>query len=308
VDCSPFESAAIAAYPSKAAWDAESAELVRTMLDRWHLRALRPIGEGFAAATLQVLTESGHSAVLKVGFPHPEGIWEAVAVEASGPSLAPRVLRQDPWTWSMLLSEVAPGTTLASLPVDEALRVGGELMNRLARVDPPDGMPTLVDSVAQFVAGARDRRASQSALLRELGSTASVNLGFELADALDGIPRETSLVHGDLNPSNILLDATCGWLVIDPKPMIGDPAYDAWPLIGQVGGAHSRELGGAEIVRRIRRLSEQTGLPDQRVREWCVVRAALSLTWYVDDHLVRHAEREAAALETLVDVLGGAHD
>ncbi len=63
---------------------------------------------------LQVTTADGTSAVLKVGFPHFEGVWEAVGLERWGPDLAPEVLRQDPWTWSLLLEQLRPGTQLVN--------------------------------------------------------------------------------------------------------------------------------------------------------------------------------------------------
>lgn len=46
-------------------------------------------------------------------------------------------------------------------------------------------------------------------------------------------PRE-GLAHGDFNPGNILRDdsgGAAGWIAIDPKAVIGDLAWDPWPLI-----------------------------------------------------------------------------
>ncbi len=273
------------------------------MLDRWHLRALQPLGEGFAAAAMEVITADGARGVLKVGFPHPEATWEAVALDAMGPSLAPEVLREDPWTWSMLLSEVFPGTSLDLLPVDDALEVASGLILRLRTVDPPPGMPTLVDSVREFVTGANDRRDSQRARLADLGATGRVDAAFDLAAALCERPSDESFVHGDLNPSNVLFDHRRGWLAIDPKPMRGDAAYDAWPFIRQLGQTHASDLSATEVSRRIRIVAGITGIPERRLIEWSTVRAALSLTWYLDDRLARQAEREASMLETVSAVL-----
>ena len=55
-------------------------------------------------------------------------------------------------------------------------------------------------------------------LLRELPSSASRRV----------------LLHGDFNPGNVLSCGDGRWAAIDPKPMIGDPAYDPWPLLDQV--------------------------------------------------------------------------
>ena len=41
------------------------------------------------------------------------------------------------------------------------------------------------------------------------------------------------LLHGDLNPTNVLAAEREPWLAIDPKPMVGDPAYDGPRLVTQ---------------------------------------------------------------------------
>src|SRR6187431_1984556 len=125
MDCVAFEVAAIEAYPTRSRWDASAAEIVQTMLDRWHLEPGDAYVGGEAASVLRVTTSDGRPAVLKVGFPHPEAVGEAIALEAWGPQLCPRVLRQDPWTWSLLLERVESGIPLSrlDLSVTEALAV-----------------------------------------------------------------------------------------------------------------------------------------------------------------------------------------
>ncbi|HKA75114.1 MAG TPA: aminoglycoside phosphotransferase family protein [Xanthobacteraceae bacterium] len=39
-------------------------------------------------------------------------------------------------------------------------------------------------------------------------------------------PGERKLLHGDLHHDNILWDATRGWVAVDPKGVIGEPAYE----------------------------------------------------------------------------------
>jgi streptomycin 6-kinase len=57
-------------------------------------------------------------------------------------------------------------------------------------------------------------------------------------EAFDLVPADLPsasrrvLLHGDFNPGNVLSWGDGRWAVIDPKPMIGDPAYDPWPLVG----------------------------------------------------------------------------
>lgn len=48
----------------------------------------------------------------------------------------------------------------------------------------------------------------------------------EIADRLLANPRAIRPLHGDLHHDNIIFGAR-GWLVIDPKGVLGDPAFDA---------------------------------------------------------------------------------
>ena len=51
------------------------------------------------------------------------------------------------------------------------------------------------------------------------------------------LPRSAGrkvVVHGDLNPGNILAASRAPFLAIDPKPMVGDPAYDPWSLVARL--------------------------------------------------------------------------
>ena len=125
----PFELSVTESFASKSAWDATTLELVATMLDRWHLTAGTAFEGGVAASVLAVTTADGTPAVLKVGYPHWEAAFEAVGLDAYGPALAPRVIRQDAWTWSLLIERVEPGIPLSrtAMAPDAALTAAARL-------------------------------------------------------------------------------------------------------------------------------------------------------------------------------------
>ena len=260
----PFEIDVARGYASKSAWDATAAELVATMLDRWHLTPGEPLVGGVAAAVLAVETHDGHPAVLKVGYPHWEATHEAVGLESYGAPLAPRVLRQDAWTWSLLLERVSPGVALrdSALRVDVALRTAAHLHRRLADADVPDSVPALGEVVASYLAPAR-----------ALADDPLVVDALDELERLAADPAPSMLLHGDYNPGNILSSGD-GWKVIDPKPIVGDPAFDLWPLLEQVGHPSRASL---ELVART------TGYPIDRLARWAHARAGLNVTWFLDD-------------------------
>lgn len=267
----------IDSYPAREAWDASATELVRTMLDRWHLKPGAAFVGGEAGATLMVTTSDGAPAVLKVGFPHFEAVHEAVALEAWSPGkLAPVVLRQDPWTWSMLLEEVRPGTPLSSHPDTNALDAAAKLLARLHSTTPPDGLPRLSDTVVTYIAEARSRQADQAPALAALGASTLYELALDVGEQLAEDSVGSALLHGDFNPGNVLKSADGQWVTIDPKPMIGDPAFDLFPLSEQLGDVR-------DAPERLATAATAISCDPSRAARWALVRSALNVSWYLAD-------------------------
>src|SRR5690606_8182802 len=131
-------------------------DLLDELLTRWKLTAHGTHGGGRAGLVVEVTREDGTPAVLKIGVPHNEGRWEAVALQAFPEGTAPKLYKQDPSTWSQLLERIIPGTPLrdAHLPVEEALRRGGELHGLIASSSPPD---TPLPRVADYATGGARR-------------------------------------------------------------------------------------------------------------------------------------------------------
>lgn len=275
-----FELSAMAPFPTKSVWDAAAADLVSTMLARWNLSPGEAFAGGEAGAAIAVTTTTGDSAVLKVGFPHAEAVAEALGLECWSPTLAPRVLRQDVWTWALLIERVEPGIPLsrAELATPEALEVAARLLSRLHGTRAPEGVPTIGDIVGEWLTNA------------DLGSRLDVTSAdrervqsiLQEARSLLDDDQGRAFLHGDANPGNILWDERARvWKAIDPKPMVGDPEFDAHPLIEQTGGAATDVRG---LERRLRALIQHMELDEEKTLRWCAARCALNVVWASDDH------------------------
>jgi len=288
MECVPFETAVDGVFPTRTDWDAAAAELVATMLHRWNLTPNEPFVGGASASVLRVIRADGSPAVLKVGYPHVEGIWEAVGLQAAG-DLSPAVYEQDAWTWSMLLEEVRPGTPLsrAGLPVDEALAVGGELLARLHARDVPAGIPSLADAMTGYVTQAIERMERLGPSLDGLGVRALVDRAIAMLMDLALTAPDTALLHGDFNPGNILR-AEQGWRVVDNKPMHGDPAFDVWPLAAQLGPNLEAQLAAAAVA---------ADVDAERATHWAFARTGITVSWYLADGDTKAADSEAKALK-----------
>ena len=288
MDTVPFEATAIDAYPSKTAWDASAAELVGTMLTRWNLTPGQAFVGGEAASVLRVTTAAGDPAVLKVGFPHVEAIWEAVGLEGWGPALAPRVLRQDAWTWSLLLEDVQPGIPLLryEVPAQDALRSAARLYEVTSTRQIPDGIPRLDESMRPFLDKAVSRLRQHLPMLGDNGAVLEAGLET-FAHLLDIAPKD-SFLHGDFNPGNII-SSSKGWRVIDPKPMRGDAAFDLWPLVSQLGSPWSHQHPEKVLADQLRYVAGIADVDLDRAAGWGFARAALNISWFLDEQDARAA-------------------
>jgi len=96
---------------------------------------------------------------------------------------------------------------------------------------------------------------------------------------------ETSvLLHSDLHHDNILAATRTPWLAIDPKGLIGEPAYETGaflrnplPQLLQCSDPHRL------LERRIAIFAEELSLSRQRIRDWATAQAVLSVWWSIED-------------------------
>ncbi|KAE8762650.1 aminoglycoside phosphotransferase family protein, partial [Georgenia thermotolerans] len=158
--------------------------------------------------------------------------------------------------------------------------VAAELLGRLHAVDRAEDVPELAALAAD-----------QAALLRERAQRFAGPLGADpglLADAaalLDELPRggRRALLHGDLNPGNVLADDDGAgrrrWRAIDPKPVLGDTAFDAWPVLAQVGNPFAEEDPVGVLRAHARVLCATAGLETDRVAAWALARSCESALW-----------------------------
>ena len=89
-------------------------------------------------------------------------------------------------------------------------------------------------------------------------------------------------LHGDLHHDNIL-SSDRGWLAIDPKGLIGDPAYEvANVFINPVDGLQIA-ADPRRIAARADILSQRLGYSRKRILGWAAAHAALSACWTLAD-------------------------
>ena len=89
------------------------------------------------------------------------------------------------------------------------------------------------------------------------------------------------MVHQDLHGGNVLRAEREPFLAIDPKPLVGERAFDVASLLRDRRGELARDPSPARRVRRrLDQLSADLDLDRERMRRWAVVHA---LAWGMAD-------------------------
>jgi streptomycin 6-kinase len=120
------------------------------------------------------------------------------------------------------------------------------------------------------------------------------------------------LIHGDLHYENVLAADREPWLVIDPKPVSGDPHYEVAPLLWNRWEEVVESHRVRDAVRlRFHTVVDAALLDEQRARAWVVVRAMHNACWSIDDAVARGRELapvERDWLTTMVTVAKAVQD
>jgi streptomycin 6-kinase len=259
-------------------WLATLPATVADLAEQWGLR----LGQPYPDASVSYVAEAVRGkerVVLKAQWPHAEAVHEADALRVWDGNGAVRLLAHDADRHALLLEHCSPGTFLARNVAVDPLAVLVELLPRLWK---PVAAPFkgLAEEAQEW---ASDLHAGWEAAgwpcERKLVDAAAAFLA-ELA-ASQG---EQVLVHQDLHGENILAAGREPWLVIDPKPLVGEREFALAPIIRSFEFGHSCR----EVVWRLDRLSAELGLDRDRARRWAV---AQTIAWSFDsDYAERHYE------------------
>jgi streptomycin 6-kinase len=251
------------------AWCAALPEMVQLYCLRWHLELDKALS-GNGSRVFIGRQDGNRGVVLKLTPDLAIANEEAIALRAW--AATPHVvdlLEAELEAGALLLERIEPGTKVSDESELPPACEAAELLTGLreaARYD--DGqLPTLaqgMESMFSRVGGLlSDPRVSP------LVAPQVLNHGYQRALELASRGPQ-GLIHGDLHLSNILRGGpTQGLVAIDPRPAVGDLAFDAidWTL--------DRATSIDEIRERMERLCQRVpGLDRGRLWSWCQATAA----------------------------------
>ena len=258
-------------YPQRLEWLAGLPRQVEEIAADWGLELGDPYLPGGQCAWVAPATNTaGDQLALKVGWRHREAEHEANALrfwdgDGAVRCLATRSLED---TTALLLERCAPGVQLKSaLPEPEQDVVIARLARHLWERQPFDGHPfgslqemcdLWADGFAQDLE--TDNRGFDPGLARE---------GTAMLRELPRSAERSVLLFTDLHAGNVLASQREPWLVIDPKPFIGDPSFDAVQHM-----LNCDERLATDPLGLARRMAELLEVDSERVRLWLFARCA----------------------------------
>ena len=261
------------------AWLERLPRLLDESVEEWSLEVGEPFRYAYASLALPAKLPDGGDAVLKICFPHRESEHEAAALARWNGEGAVRLLAHDARRWALLIERCRPGTALRELGADAALDVVVGLLPRLW-VPAGDPFRPLAEEAAWWASYLPDRCEQAGRPLERALVDAAVEALHDLAPT----QGEQVLLHQDLHADNILRAEREPWLVIDPKPLVGEREFGLAPLVRGFELGHSER----DVRHRLDRLSAELALDRERARLWSL---AQTLAWsFGSEYLEQHVD------------------
>lgn len=181
---------------------------------------------------------------------------------------------------AVLLERAVPGTPLTQLVREgsdqEATAILCRVMDTIHTAPTPTStFPTVEDWGRGFQ---RHVESGDRRLPSGLVSRAS-----DLFRALCLSQSDRYLLHGDLHHDNVVLDARRGWLVIDPKGVIGERAYEVGAALRNPTSEPRWFTEPSNVEQRVAAYAGRLNVGRDRVAAWAYAQAVLSAIWSVED-------------------------
>jgi streptomycin 6-kinase len=262
-----------------AAWLAMLPQLIAQCEARWSLTAGPPFANLSYNYVAPATRADGTPVILKLGVPNNELVTEIEALRLYDGHGICQLIDADAERGILLLEALQPGTMLSAVSDDEtATAIAAGVMRQLWRPIPADHpFPT----TARWAKGLERLRTEFNGGTGPFPSQL-VEQAQRLYAELLASAAEPVLLHGDLHHFNILQAERQPWLAIDPKGVVGEPAYETGALLRNPsnGIVQDRRIQ----ARRVDQLAAELALDRQRILGWGIAQAVLSAWWSYEDH------------------------
>jgi streptomycin 6-kinase len=273
-------------------------DLINEASARWGLTDIQP-SSNLSYNFVAFAKRRNKQVVLKMGVPNSDMESEIAALRLFNGEGACRLIDYDEEKSWMLLERLRPGVMLSTLENDEeATHIAADVMQKIWRPAPKDDVFIRLSDWFDGLKSLHSMFYGRTGPLNE-------NLVHRVEHSVKDFLAENHqpvLMHGDFHHFNIL-SSERGWLVIDPKGVIGPAGYEVGPFLinpwgDLLSGNNYRQL----TKRRIDILHEQLGFERERIREWGLAHVVLSAWWSIEDHGDWHYATDFAEMIADLDI------
>jgi len=245
-------------------WLERVPELIAAVTADWdlHVTAVANRIDGFGMSI--PARRDSERVTVRIAYPDAFLADETTALRAWDGTGAVRVLEEDE-RGAQLRTSPTPGTAL-TLERNEmkALRMAAETLRDLW-IEPPVGIQSLAAEVRAWGATLPERFASvHDPFDEQLMRDAEVMFRSFGPSQMDPV-----LLHGDVRLDTFLLDGEQA-VAIDPKPLVGEPAFDVAALLrdGPAELVRDPAAGRQRLQGRLEQLTDLLDVRASRVRGW----------------------------------------
>ncbi|MDP3705242.1 MAG: aminoglycoside phosphotransferase family protein [Legionellaceae bacterium] len=244
----------------------------------WHLSAITPVDNMTYNYVATALLNHNERVVLKIGVNKKCLFEEESAIQYFDGHGCIKLIDYSEKHSALLMQHAIPGNTLKTLyPIHADLVIGlyADTMQKLHSKPAytADSFPLVKDWLTA-IDHAPVERIPKSLLDK------AISLKNELLFS----SKTQRVLHGDLHHDNILHSGD-EWIAIDPKGIIGEPAFEA----AAFDFIHHTELTSSIDVaklftQRADLLAKLANIDAQRLKDWVFVRLILSAAWHIEDN------------------------
>lgn len=254
--------------------------IIEQCRQQWSLSNIAPLPDLSFNIVASAVRYDETDVILKLGVPNPELTCEIAALRHFNGKRTVRLLEADAQQGALLLERLRPGKMLAWLDDDDkATHIAASIMRSLWK---PVSSPSPYPTVAKWASGLerfRKRFKGKTGPIPEHLVEHAEALFEELLTSM----QQPVLLHGDLHHYNILSHGS-EWVMIDPKGVIGETAYDtACFLYNPIPHFLNRTNPRKVMSRRIDIFCEKLGFERDRLLAWGLCQTVLGAWWCVED-------------------------
>lgn len=259
-------------------------QLIKDASTRWGLTDIQPV-PNLSYNFVAFAKKGDEEVILKMGVPNSEQASEMAALGLFNGEGACQLLDCDEERGALLLERLNPGIMLAELKDDdERTHIAIDVMQNL--IFRRGGVTPLQNKFIQLSAWFDDLKTVRSKF--DGGTGPFPKEIFERVESF--LPElfadeDVNLMHGDFHHFNILKSER-GWIVIDPKGVIGPAGYEIGPLMINPWGSLSDGTSfKVQTERRMDIFRERLGWEREKIIQWSVAHAVLSAWWDFQDDM-----------------------